>query len=148
MAGALVAGFGVLTRGADSITLRGEWIVLVVVMVVMYSILRGDNFSAGAEWMACKASWVRLYELTEVTAHTSGTGVYVILKDSAGRVVEYKFTSLGGSDRLLFDLTYNGILHSVVAGGAKTNPLLHRTLNLPYPKPARGVGAKHPEPGS
>ena len=131
-----------LTRGIDSITLWFEWIILVVVMGLMYSILRGQNFSAGAEWMADKGKWVRTYELIEATAHTSGTGVYVKLKDSGGRKVEYKFTDLGGSDRLLFDLTYNGILHSVIAGGAKTNPLLHRTLKLPYPESARTADGK------
>jgi len=38
--------------------------------------------------------------------------VYVTLKDSGDRKVEYKFTDLGSSDRFLLDLTYNGILHS------------------------------------
>jgi len=143
MAGALVAGLGMLTRGIDSITFWFSWVVLAVVMGVMYAILRGDCFSAGAEWMASKGKWVRTYELVEVTAHTSGTGVYVTLKDSGGREVEYKFTDLGGSDRLLFDLTYNGILHSVIAGGARTNQLLHRTLKLPYPESARSADGKH-----
>jgi hypothetical protein len=146
MAGALVAGLGILTRGIDSITFWFSWIVLAVVMAVMYAILRGERFSAGADWVASQGKWVRVYELVEVTAHTSGTGVYVTLKDSGGREVEYKFADLGGSDRLLFDLTYNGILHSVIAGGAKTNPLLHRTLKLPYPESARGTDGEHPNP--
>jgi hypothetical protein len=146
IAGALVAGLGILTRGIDSITFWYSWLVLAVVMAVMYAILRGKGYSAGAEWMATKDKWVRVYELVEVTAHTSGTGVYVTLKDSGGREVEYKFADLGGSDRLLFDLTYNGILHSVIAGGAKTNPLLHRTLKLPYPESARATNGEHPDP--
>jgi hypothetical protein len=87
-------------------------------MALMYPILRGERFSAGAEWLA----------------------------SNGGREVEYKFADLGGSDRLLFDLTYNGILHSVIAGGAKTNPLLHRTLKLPYPESARGTNGEHPDP--
>jgi hypothetical protein len=99
----------------------------------------------GSDRMAIADKWVRIYELVEVTAHTSGTGVCVTLKDSGGREVEYKFVELGGTDRLLFDLTYNGILHSVIAGGAKTNPLLHRTLKLPYPESARGAHGEHPD---
>ena len=143
MFGGLIGALLAITRNIDWVKLWGVWVVLILGMALMYSILRGDRFSAGAEWMASKGRWVRTYELVEVTAHTSGTGVYVTLKDSGGREVEYKFTDLGGSDRLLFDLTYNGILHSVIAGGAQTNQLLHRTLKLPYPESARSADGKH-----
>jgi hypothetical protein len=132
-----------ITRSIDWVKLWGIWVIILLGMALIYAILRGKKFSAGSEWMANKGKWVRTYELVEATAQTSGTGVYVTLKDTEGRKVEYKFTDLGGSDRLLFDLTYNGILHSVIAGGAKTNPLLHRTLKLPYPESARTTDGKN-----
>jgi hypothetical protein len=143
MSGCLIGVLMTITRNIDWIKLWTVWVVILLVMAVMFAILRGERFSAGADWMASQGKWARIYELVEVTAHTSGTGVYVTLKDSGGREVEYKFVDLGGSDRLLFDLTYNGILHSVIAGGAKTNPLLHRTLKLPYPESARGAHGEH-----
>jgi hypothetical protein len=144
--GGIIGVLMTITRNIDWVKQWGVWVTILLVMALMYVILRGKGYSAGAEWMANKDKWVRVYELVEVTAHTSGTGVYVTLKDSGGREVEYKFADLGGSDRLLFDLTYNGILHSVIAGGAKTNPLLHRTLKLPYPESARGTNGEHPDP--
>lgn len=38
----------------------------------------------------------------------------------------------------MWDLAYNGILHSVIAGGAETNGRLHAALAVPRPYPARG----------
>jgi hypothetical protein len=35
----------------------------------------------------------------------------------------------------MWDLVYNGILHSVIAGGAETNGQLHRYMRVPYPSP-------------
>jgi hypothetical protein len=43
--------------------------------------------------------------------------------------------SLLEEDRMLWDLVYNGILHSVIAGQAETNGRLHLHLRLPYPSP-------------
>jgi len=60
------------------------------------------------------------------------------MRDSGGRKLRYRFIDLS-SDRMLWDLTYNGILHSVIAGGAETNWMLRRTLALPYPEPAPGA---------
>lgn len=127
-----------ITRGFDWVKLPSVWIVILVAMLIIYVTMAGEEFSAGSEWMATGKRWVRIYELEEVTAKASGTGVYVTLRDSGGRRLEYKFTSLAGSDRLILDLTHNGILHSVISGGAVTNGLLHRTLKLPYPNSAKG----------
>jgi len=49
--------------------------------------------------------------------------------------VAVRFVDLS-SDRLLWDLAYNGILHSVIAGGAETNWMLRKTLALPCPESA------------
>jgi len=64
------------------------------------------------------------------------------MRDSEGRKLRYKFVDLS-SDRLLWDLTYNGILHSVIAGGAETNGMLRKTLALPYPQPGPGAELEH-----
>jgi hypothetical protein len=137
MVGAVVAGLGVLTRGLDSIELWPAWVIIVLTILLVYYIARKKNFSAGADWVAHDDKWVRLYELTEATGQATGSGVFLRLRDSGGRYLELKFITVISSDRLVWDLTYNGILHSVIAGGAKTNSLLHRTIKLPYPKPDR-----------
>jgi hypothetical protein len=138
--GLMVAVAITVTRSIDWVEIWGVWLIIVLGMALIYVIQRGTSFSAGAEWLAAQRTWVRTYELLVAKARASGTGVYIQLEDAGGRKLEYKFTDLGGSDRLLFDLTYNGILHSVIAGGAETNALLHRTLKLPYPASARHEG--------
>jgi len=36
-------------------------------------------------------------------------------------------------DRTIWDLVYNGILYSVIAGGARTNNRLHLDVHVPRP---------------
>jgi hypothetical protein len=43
------------------------------------------------------------------------------------------FTGEVQQNQRLWDLLYNGILHSVVAGGAETNRIARRALKLPAP---------------
>jgi hypothetical protein len=78
---------------------------------------------------------VRTYELVEVKLLKRGrTGNYLRLVDSGGRVLEtgYGFVR---QNRLVWDLVYNGILHSVISGQATTNMRLHVELGLPYATP-------------
>jgi hypothetical protein len=51
--------------------------------------------------------------------------------------LSYKMIDIIGSDPRIWNYTYNGILHSVIAGGAETNKQLHLQLKLPYPESAR-----------
>jgi hypothetical protein len=133
--GLIIAVLITITRGVEWIGVWWVWVVVLGGMLLIYKILRADRLGAGSDWVSNGRKWVRIYELTEVNAQASGSGVFLRMRDSGGRYLELKFITVVGSDRLLWDLTYNGILYSVIAGGAKTNPLLHRTLKLPYPKP-------------
>ncbi len=111
------------------------WAILAGIFVVFYWFFRRDRLSAGADWVARGKKWVRLYELTKVTSHSYPYwGAGVCLCDSGGRKLRCRFVDLS-SDRLLWDLTYNGILHSVIAGGAETNWQARKTLALPEPPP-------------
>jgi hypothetical protein len=56
------------------------------------------------------------------------------MEDSEGRRLSLPLTTLQ-SDRLLWDLVFSGILHSVIAGNAETNGALHVHLHLPYRSP-------------
>jgi hypothetical protein len=116
----------------------GVWAIFAVSLVVVYFISRADRFSAGADWVARGRKWVRVYDLVKVTCHSYPYyGAGVCMRDSGGRKLRYRFIDLS-SDRLLWDLTYNGILHSVIAGGAETNWMLRKSLALPYPEPDEG----------
>jgi len=137
--GLALVGLATLARGTEWMTLWGAWGIIAVSLIVVYFISRNDRFSAGADWVARGKKWVRVYELAKVTCHSYPYyGAGVCMRDSGGRKLRYRFIDLS-SDRMLWDLTYNGILHSVIAGGAETNWMLRRTLALPYPEPAPGA---------
>jgi hypothetical protein len=136
--GLCLAGLATLARGTKWTTLWGAWGILAVSLVVVYFLSRGECFSGGADWAARGKKWVNVYDLVKVTCHSYPYwGAGVCMRDSAGRKLRYRFIDLS-SDRLLWDLTYNGILHSVIAGGAETNWMLRKSLALPYPEPDEG----------
>jgi hypothetical protein len=112
------------------------WLVLIVIgLLVGYTQWRGDGrCSAGARWVMGRKNWVRTYDLVKVTASLSAGGSVIDMRDADGRRLSVSL-SLLEQDRMLWDLVYNGILHSVIAGQAETNGRLHLHLRLPYPSP-------------
>lgn len=108
------------------------WVVLVLGALGVYSSLRSVDAAVGAEWLKVGRRWVRLYELTEVKAKHRGNAIHLDMKDRAGRENWIKLDDLQ-EDRDLWDLVYNGILHSVVLNGAKTNDTLHWAVGVPRP---------------
>jgi hypothetical protein len=116
----------------------GVWAIFATSLVGVYFLSRSERFSAGADWVARGSKWVKVYDLVKVTCHSYPYwGAGVCMRDSGGRKLRYRFSDLS-SDRLLWDLAYNGILHSVIAGGAETNWMLRKSLALPYPEPGEG----------
>ena len=99
--------------------------------------LRGRRCSAGAEWVSGRKSWVRTYQLVKVKNSRSPWGVHVRMWDSGGRDLRISLAALQ-QDRLLWDLVYNGILHSVIASNAETDGATHLYLRLPYRSPYGG----------
>lgn len=106
------------------------WIFVPLTMLAVYSTQRTVVVSAGAEWLKHGKSWVRLYELTDIDAKHRGNDMHVDLTDDAGRTVKCKLIDLQ-KDQHLWDLVYNGILHSVIAGGATTTGMVHSALEVP-----------------
>lgn len=87
------------------------------------------------EWLQqWRGGWVRTYELAKVTASSHVTGTQLSLTDRGGRKIQINSEHIQ-EDRLMWDLVYNGIVHSVVAGGAETNGALHSIFDVPRPKP-------------
>lgn len=112
------------------------WLVLVVGCVLIYFARRSVQCSAGADWLRRKNGWVKLYELIKVTAHRGSNTLYLHLKDHDGRELQIKVDDLQ-ENRLMWDLVYNGLLHSVIDRGAQTNGRLHAALAVPRPYPQR-----------
>jgi hypothetical protein len=90
--------------------------------------------AVGAHWLARGRKWVKIYELVEVTYRMPIGGARLRLRDSEGRRLTVKVKALR-SDRVIWDSLYNGILHSVIAGGARTNSKLHLDMHVPHPRP-------------
>jgi len=119
--------------GLDWVTTWAIWPIIILTFAGIYFSLRACG--AGIDWLARRKTWVKTYELVKVTCRTNHGDPELRLVDSDGRGVEVAISDLQG-DRRIWDLTYNGILHSVIAGGAQTNGQLHMMLRLPYPGPA------------
>jgi len=112
------------------------WLVVLLFIVGLYYLERKVECAAGAEWLKVGKTWVRLYELVQVKAKHRSNALHLDFEDSAGRWVMVRAQDLQRS-RELWDLVYNGVLHSVIAGGAKTNGLVHKVFEVPQPDPRK-----------
>lgn len=136
--GVLVTGVLVWLRTGLRVAWLGYWQVwvafAVVGLLIGLSQRRAAVCSAGVAWVRGRQSWVSTYELVSVKWYPSLSGGWVGLVDRDGRRLTVDLSTLR-QDRRLWDLVYNGILHSAVAGGADTNGAAHLNLRLPYPSP-------------
>jgi hypothetical protein len=96
---------------------------------------RASVSSAGAEWYGTGKRWVRIYELVQVTmSQGRRRDAYLRLVDVHGHDLQVSYAYLR-RNRLIWDLVYNGILHSVIAGNARTNMSSRVKLDLPDTTP-------------
>ncbi|HEX5494071.1 MAG TPA: hypothetical protein VFX70_05785, partial [Mycobacteriales bacterium] len=70
------------------------------------------------------------YELTKVALKRSGANMMLDLVDRDGRTLRVPWSRLQ-YNRALWDLVYNGILHSVYVGHAETDLGARNHLKLP-----------------
>lgn len=91
---------------------------------------------AGADWFKCDRKFVKTYELVSVKVSRTSPGDsswHLDLKDAAGRKTTTQLKEFQYNP-LLWDLVYNGILHSV-RNGAKTNRDSREYLSLRPDRP-------------
>jgi len=119
------------------------WVVLLPMLLGIHFAVRPAECAAGAEWLRVGRKWVRLYEIVTAEADRNGSDLRVTLEDGPGRRISVRAKDLQ-KDRELWDLVYNGILHSVIAGGAETNSLLHSALSVPRDKNRPGTARPNP----
>lgn len=110
----------------------GFWqLWLVVLAGPVYFFFAGrQRMAAGAEWFRSGRHHLKIYELTEVKVTGMATGVSwaLDLKDAGGRRLSISLWEYQRNPKL-WDLVYNGILHSVRAG-AETNERAWDHLHL------------------
>jgi len=111
------------------------WLILMVAgFLIGFTQRKGSECSVGVEWVRGRKTWVRTYELVRAKVNVGVGEFYLSMQDRDGRSLSLSVSSLQ-EDRLIWDLVYNGVLHSVIEGGAETNGQLHRYLRVPYRSP-------------
>lgn len=106
------------------------WLLILVFSVLVALGARQEPLAVGAEWLRVGRRWVRLYELAEISTIRRRGDLYLRLADRDGRRLTVNAENLRQWP-LMWDLVYNGMLHSVIAGGAKTQA--YGVLGLPRP---------------
>lgn len=105
---------------------------------ILYWSFNREFVAAGAEWVAHQTGWVRLYDLTEVRTRGGYAKIYLCLTDTAGRKMDPSLTVLQ-HNRDLWDLVYNGILHSIRDRDVVVDSLARTVLQLRGPLIVRDV---------
>ncbi|MGH3519497.1 MAG: hypothetical protein ACRDQ7_19175 [Haloechinothrix sp.] len=125
--GIFVVGLTILSllRGDGGFDWAQFWFIWLGILGVSFLITRPFSYwvtSAGADWLqiqrirwgATRGNYVKLYELAKIDAYYGGGNIFLTLWDGE-RGTEQSFHDLQ-QDRRIWDLIYNGILHSVAAG--------------------------------
>ena len=113
------------------------WLIVLAGSYLMSSPLDVRTVSVGGDWFQtshgrrwyhghARTSYLKLYELTEVTCSANGGAPELYLSDGE-HAMRRRIDELQ-PDRRTWDLVYNGILHSVAAGAevdAVSAALLH-----------------------
>jgi hypothetical protein len=103
------------------------WAVLLVGALLIASPFTYLTYAAGADWLLVERSrwgvkkrvWLDLYNLTKIDASYGGTTFHLWLYSKGGGFS--RSTEELQRDRRIWDLVYNGILHSVASGAQVSN---------------------------
>jgi hypothetical protein len=134
---------GFLTLKNWGITWFGDWVLWLTVLILSAlgaaATWASDDMEAGADWFKYGKSWVKTYELTAIRLEKAWGSDRLELKDAHGRAVSIQILGIQTNPDL-WNLVYNGILHSVHYGGAVANERAVARLRLDEPKsfPAKG----------
>jgi len=111
------------------------WLWLLLAPWPILFLMTGKNvrMSAGADWLAYgKRAFVKTYELVSVTVVIDGAAHSLKIKDRHGGAIHAQINDLQQNHEL-WDLVYNGLLHSVHIEKAETNKRAREYLQLDYP---------------
>jgi hypothetical protein len=119
----------------DWVTIWYLWLIPLLCPPIFMLAGRSSRCSAGAQWLARGGGgWVRLYEinLIKVSLASAGTARQIELHDSCGHAMSIRVDDLQLNPKL-WDLVYNGLIHSVHVNGAETNKRARDWLQLERP---------------
>lgn len=120
----MMIGVAVIGLSGDGdLSIFGMWPIWIVIVVFAYLASNPFNvntISAGADWVQWrhsrlkKTNYVKLYELTKVRTSYGGGDLHLAIYDDE-RGMDRSFSEWH-RDRRIWDLVYNGIVHSVAKG--------------------------------
>ncbi len=106
------------------------WLVVLSPVPLWLLFRHVEIIAAGADWLLWKKKWVRTYDLAKVKLSPRGAQFNLVLTDREGRKLSIPWLQLC-YNRELWDLVYNGILHSAHNGSFASNREARSTLHLP-----------------
>jgi hypothetical protein len=124
--------------GFDWVKIWWLWLLPIIFGLLMYKAMSLQWVAAGATWLQNRNAWVNVYELTSIDVKASGAKFWLRLTDSEGRSISSLSLADAQRNRALWNLVYNGILHSVVTGKADPPANVRTILKLPG-----GRGGRH-----
>jgi hypothetical protein len=145
----LVVFLTVKEQGIGWMTMYGWWLFLAGISLLSVPWFRGRPFAAGAAWFRNGGVWVNTYELVSIRV-VAYYGFYSLkLKDADGRRISIGFGTIR-QNRPLWNLVYDGIVHSAHTGRLVLDGLTRSMLGLPVlhtdpeGKAPEGMAAKPP----
>ncbi|WP_374107757.1 hypothetical protein, partial [Rhodococcus sp. DMU2021] len=116
------------------------WVIMAVGAWMMFRATANHWTAAGASWVQWRSSWVDTYKLTRIRFSADGYSRVLRLKDAHGNEIQsFKISEIQRNPDL-WDLVYNGILHSVASGNCDIDAKTRHILKIPYelgPRPTR-----------
>lgn len=116
------------------------WVIIAVGAWVMFGATRNHWTAVGSTWVQWRDDWVDTYHLTCIRFSADGTNRVLRLKDAHGNEIHsFKISEIQRNPDL-WDLVYNGILHSVASGNCDIDAKTRHILKIPYelgPRPTR-----------
>lgn len=130
--GLIMAAYLTITqRGVGWIVDPGYWVIFVVVAILMVLSGRRIWIAAGSRWVQSGKLRVDTYELVNIDVSASGPSRVLDIEDASGhrhRSISLRYLQ---ENQALWDLVYNGILHSAMSGKCHVSDRAIKFLQLP-----------------
>ncbi|MGH4014228.1 MAG: hypothetical protein ACRDSL_09930 [Pseudonocardiaceae bacterium] len=96
------------------------WLIVLLLPLIMFLSSRSRWMAAGADWFASNTGWVKIYDLTEIELAGNAISPRLYLTDTEGHAAHAELRQMQANSRL-WDLVYNGIIHSFYTRVVKVN---------------------------
>lgn len=115
--------------GFDWVTDWFPWCFSGGLSLLVYFDARRDRVLAGSQWVQTGKKWVSIYELTRIRSTNVGLQRAMKLEDCHGHKLVLVLRHAQKNTKL-WDLVYNGIVHSVASGDCDISKAARRILKV------------------